>query len=139
MFKKNLQQAAERQKKYYETGLKPREISSEDFVWRWYPPTAGFKLGFGWVGSYKVIDKITDVTYETQKFSGSDYIVVHVDHLKPYEGILPPLNLAPQVSFTEESVLDHGKNFMAKNLHLSLVSLFQAPGLLSRDQELAVA
>ena len=104
---KNLKQAAERQKKYYDRGLKPREFSSEDFVWRWYPPTAGVKLGLGWVGPYKVIDKVTDVTYKIQKSPNNDYIVVHVDQLKPYEGILPPLNWVPQTSFTEESVFDH--------------------------------
>ena len=61
----------------------------------------------GWVGPYKVIDKVTDVTYKIQKSPSNDYIVVHVAQLKPYEEILPPLNWVSQVSFTEESVLDH--------------------------------
>lgn len=88
----NLRQAAVKQKKYYDRGLKPREFVENDFVWRWYPPIAGLKLGLGWTGPFKVIRKITDVTYQIQKDPKSPYKVVHVDQLKPYEGNLPPTN-----------------------------------------------
>ena len=88
----NLGQAASRQKKNYDKGLKPRSFKESDFVWRWYPPIARTKLGLGWTGPYKVIQKLSDVTYKIQKDSKSSLIVVHVDHLKPYEGNKPPLN-----------------------------------------------
>lgn len=42
-----------RQKKYYDGGLNPREFKSGDLLWRWCPPRANLKLGFGWIcGSY---------------------------------------------------------------------------------------
>ena len=89
----NLRQAASKPKKNYDRG--PREFSENDFVWRWYPPSAGVKLGLGWIGPYKVVKKITDVTYQVQKDPKSPVIVVHIDQLKPYEGILPPRNWTP--------------------------------------------
>ena len=91
----NLRQAASKQKKYYDRGMKPREFSESDFVWRWYPPSAGVKLGLGWIRPYKVVKKITDVTYQVQKDPKSPVIVVHIDQLKPYEGILPPRKWTP--------------------------------------------
>ena len=100
----NLKRAALKQKKYYDRGLKPRQFSEDDYVWRWYPPTAGAKLALGWIGPYKVIKKITEVTYRIQKTPDSSCIVVHVDHLKPYEGITPPHNWVPVVTPLEESI-----------------------------------
>ena len=91
----NLRQAASKQKKYYDRGMKPREFSESDFVWRWYPPSAGVKLGLRWIGPYKVVKKITDVTYQVQKDPKSPVIVVHIDQLKPCEGILPPRKWTP--------------------------------------------
>ncbi|XP_061170329.1 uncharacterized protein LOC133179639 [Saccostrea echinata] len=99
----NLRQAASKQKKYCDRGLKPREFTEIDFDWRWYPPSAGVKLGLGWIGPYKVIKKITDVTYQVQKDPKSPLIVVHIDQLKPYEGILPPKNWTPVVTSLVES------------------------------------
>ena len=83
---KHLKQAAYRQKQQYDQNLKPCKYSVDSFVWRWYPPTAGVKLGLGWTGPYKVIQKCSDITYQIQKTPTSPLIVVHVDHLKPYTG-----------------------------------------------------
>jgi hypothetical protein len=102
----NLRQSASKQKKYYDRGLKPRNFSPQDFVWRWYPPTAGLKLGLGWTGPFKVLRKFTDVTYEIQKTPKSKPLVVHVDHLKPYEGVLPPKNWVPDIIFPDEQILE---------------------------------
>ena len=87
---KNLEKAAVRQKKYYDRNLKHRTYERDDFVWRWYPPTANVKLGLGWTGPYKILQRISDVTYQIQRLPDSNPIVVHVDHLKPYTGVLPP-------------------------------------------------
>ncbi|CAC5414061.1 unnamed protein product [Mytilus coruscus] len=46
---------------------------------------ANKKLGLGWTGPYKVIKKITDLTYRIQKDTSAKQLVVHVDHLKPYQ------------------------------------------------------
>lgn len=74
------------QKKYYDVGLKARKYKANDFAWRWYPPLAGLKLGLGWTGPYKVLNMLSNVTCKIQKDPVSKPIVVHVDHLKPYEG-----------------------------------------------------
>jgi hypothetical protein len=103
---KNLQQAASKQKKYYDRGLKPRKFYPEDFVWRLYPPTAGLKLGSGWTGPFKVLRKLTDATYEIQKTPKSKALVFHIDHLKPYKGILPPRNWVPKIVVPEEEILE---------------------------------
>lgn len=44
---KNLEHTTVKQKEFYDKGLKPRTFSKDDFVWKWYPPTAGIKLGLG--------------------------------------------------------------------------------------------
>jgi transposase InsO family protein len=82
----NLKLAASRQKKTYDRGLKPRQFSESELVWRWYPPLANLKLSFGWTGPYKIIKKITDLTYQIQHVQTKRNVVVHVDHLKKYQG-----------------------------------------------------
>lgn len=82
----NLQRADMRQKKNYDRGVKPRTIEAGSFVWRWFPPRAGLKLGLGWTGPFLVKQKLTDVLYRIQKSSNQRTLVVHVDHLKPYLG-----------------------------------------------------
>ena len=86
----NLHLSALRQKSHYDTKIKHREYEPGDWVWRWYPPSAGKKLEFGWTGPYLIIDKLSDLTYEIQKEENSRLFSVHVDHLKPYEGTSQP-------------------------------------------------
>ncbi|CAC5387032.1 unnamed protein product [Mytilus coruscus] len=85
-------QAAQRQKSYYDRGLKVRKSEPNCWVWRWYPPKVNQTLGLGWNGPYLVIKKITDVTYKIQKTEQTKSIIVHVDHLKPYLGKNEPNN-----------------------------------------------
>lgn len=82
----NLHHSAKRQKRYYDRNIKHREYIPGDFVWRWYPPSAGIKLGLGWTGPFRVARKCSDVTYMIEKSPDSNLITVHVDHLKPYTG-----------------------------------------------------
>lgn len=84
--------AAKAQKRNYACKSKPREINIGSWVWRWYPPKAGQKLGLGWTGPYLVVDKISQLTCKIQKDKTSKSINVHIDHLKPYDGESPPLN-----------------------------------------------
>ncbi|VDI45138.1 Hypothetical predicted protein [Mytilus galloprovincialis] len=82
--------SANRQKENYDKNLKIRSFEENSFVWRWYPPEANKKLGLGWTGPYKVIKKITDLTYRIQKDTSTKQLVVHVDHLKPYQAAHTP-------------------------------------------------
>ncbi|CAC5412542.1 unnamed protein product [Mytilus coruscus] len=66
----NLKKAANHQKKHYDRGVKLRSFSE----------------GLGWIGPYLIKRKITSVTYQIQRDPKSKDIVVHVDHLKPYNG-----------------------------------------------------
>ena len=89
---KNLNQAASSQTKYYDVGLKVRKYKPNEFVWRWYPHLAGLKLALGWTGPYKVIDKLSSVTYKIQRDPKSKPLVSHLDYLKPYQGHGTPSN-----------------------------------------------
>lgn len=82
----NLMSSFKRQKRYYDTKLKPRAFSSGDLVWRWYPPKAQRKLGSGWTGPYAVLRKLSDITYEIQNSATGKTSIVHVDHLKELRG-----------------------------------------------------
>lgn len=79
----NLQRTAMRQKKNHDRGVKPRTFEACAFVWRWYPPISGLKLGLGWTGPFLVKQKLTDVLYRIQKSPNQRTLVVHEDHLKP--------------------------------------------------------
>lgn len=79
----NLQRTAMRQKKNHDRGVKPRTFEACAFVWRWYPPISGLKLGLGWTGPFLVKQKLIDVLYRIQKSPNQRTLVVHVDHLKP--------------------------------------------------------
>ncbi|CAC5378546.1 unnamed protein product [Mytilus coruscus] len=79
----NLQSSFCRQKRYYDTKLKSRDYKVDSLVFRWYPPEANQKLGLGWIGPYKVIRKISDITYEIERCADNKRKIVHVDHLKP--------------------------------------------------------
>ena len=81
---------ASRQKRDYERGLKPREYKEADWIWRWYPPSAGVKLGLGWVGPYLVIKRVTYLEYTIQKDVNSRSFTIHVDDMKPFEGLRHP-------------------------------------------------
>ncbi|CAC5375615.1 unnamed protein product [Mytilus coruscus] len=86
----NLNRAASRQKKNYDRGAKPRAFEEGSFVWRWYPPKAGLKLALGWTGPYHVEKKLSDVLYKIRLLPDRRFLVVHVDHLKPYTGLNKP-------------------------------------------------
>ena len=83
---KHLGVAATRQKEYYDKNLKPRSYEVGNWVWRYYPPTAGLKLGCGWTGPYLVVGKLSSLTYSLQKSAHSPVLNISVDDMKPYEG-----------------------------------------------------
>ena len=63
LFCKHLGVAAIRQKEYYDKNLQPRSYEVSNWVWRYYPPIAGLKLGCGWTGPYLVVEKRSRLTY----------------------------------------------------------------------------
>lgn len=102
--------AAIRQKKYFDRGLNPRDFESGDMVWRWYPPRANLKLGLGWIGPYMIWENLSDVTYKIQKSPESDNFVVHVDHLKPYQGVSCENWLANETDLVPDSDVSFALN-----------------------------
>lgn len=105
----NLQSRFCRQKRYYDTKFKSRDYQVDGLVFRWYPLEANQKLGLGWIGPYKVIRKISDITYEIERCADNKRKIVHVDHLKP---VVLPTELnetdAQEMDITElnESTVD---------------------------------
>ncbi|CAG2233136.1 unnamed protein product [Mytilus edulis] len=75
-----------RQKRFYDVKLKIRSFEKDQLVWYWYPPHAKRKLGVGWTGPYKIIRKISEVTYQIESSLTKKMKIVHVDHLKRVEG-----------------------------------------------------
>ena len=101
--------AATRQKKDYERGLKPREYTRGDWIWRWYPPTAAVKLGLGWIGPYLVLKRITNLEYKIQREAESRSFTVRVDDMKPFEGLNHPESWLGD-SLSKQSSIDDDLN-----------------------------
>ena len=65
----NLEKAQERQKEVYDRGTKPRELEVGDIVLLLLPSSEN-KLLARWQGPYRVLDKVTPVTYKWQYHIG---------------------------------------------------------------------
>jgi len=85
----NLQTSIERHKTLYDQNSGCPTFSVGQSVWRFYPPIARKKFGKKWEGPYLVIQKVSDLCYKIQKHPRAPSLVVHVDHLKSYEGVHP--------------------------------------------------
>ena len=83
--------AAARQKRYYNVRTKSRQYKEGDFVLRLYIPNLRNKLNPPYIGPYRVMACLGDVTYKIQKSPDSRPIVVHADHLKQFHADGPPL------------------------------------------------
>ena len=82
----NLELSVQKQKKHHDEKLKVRSFNVGDFVWRWSLPKSKQKLCLGWNGPYKIVRKLSDVTYEIGSIESESFKkkIVHVDHLKKY-------------------------------------------------------
>ena len=107
--------AASRQKRDYERGSKPREYQRGDWIWRWYPPTAAVKLGLGWVGPYLILKRITSLEYKIQKDQQSRSFTVHVDDMKPFEGLRHPVSWLDLDTFNEQPIEEDNQNLPVEN------------------------
>ena len=81
-----------RQKRNYNKQISGTPYETGKFVWlkndlrkKGVSP----KLSFRWDGPYKIITKLSDVTYRIQRTPHSKLKIVHFDRTKPYEGNTP--------------------------------------------------
>ncbi len=89
----HLGQAANRQKNYYDKRAQIREFGPGDWVLRMNPAAiARSKLNFPFTGPYLVTSQVGEVNYEIQRAPQSKKFVVHVDHLKTFEGDEVPVS-----------------------------------------------
>lgn len=121
----NLQASAERQKLLYDRASGSPHFKVGETVWRYIPPKAKQKFGKGWHGPFLVTEQLTDVTYRIQKSRFAKSVVVHVDHLKSYEGTHPIVSwLQPQNNTQEtsdiRSDLSQADNGLPENDHEGL-------------------
>ena len=74
------------QKEFYDAKVHGEPYKTGEFVWLHPPPPKGMscKLHHPWTGPYKVIKKVSDVTYQIQHLYGNgQHKVIHFDKLKP--------------------------------------------------------
>ena len=91
MARNSLLEASQRQKLLYDRRVSKHCYKIGDAVWlRSYTKAKGLskKLQLRWEGPFKVVGKISDLTYKVQRNKKSEFKVVHFNRLKPYSGIL---------------------------------------------------
>ena len=76
--------AAERQKRYSDVRTKDKSFKSGDFVLRIYPPNLENNLSSPYIGLYRVMAQLGEVTFSFQRRPNSKPFSVHVDQLKLY-------------------------------------------------------
>ena len=87
--RKSLQAKAKRHKTLYDQNSGSPSFNEGQSMWRFYPPKARKKFGKEWGGPYLVVQRVNNLCYKIKKHSRSPPLVVHVDHLKSYEGFHP--------------------------------------------------
>ncbi len=76
-----LDEAANRQKMYYDRDTTPHHFKKGDWVIYWHKHTAMQTLSSGWTGLFIVTDKVSVVDYRIQMNPTGPSKVVHVDQL----------------------------------------------------------
>jgi hypothetical protein len=79
-------ESVRKQKQQHDKTCRSRDIRVGDYVWRWYPPKANQKLGLGWVGPCKVVEKVGESAVKVKTGKNGKVIVIHLNDTKPYEG-----------------------------------------------------
>ena len=80
----NTESSVHKQKHYHDRNCKTGEVEPGMWMWRWYPPKAKVKLGLGWTGPFKVVERIGESAVRIMR--DSKVLVVHINDVKPYEG-----------------------------------------------------
>lgn len=87
----SLLEAGQKQKRLYDRKINKHQYHKGDAVWlRIYVKPKGLskKLQLKWEGPFKIIDRISDLTFKIQKNKRSSCKIVHFNRLKPYVGTL---------------------------------------------------
>ena len=82
--RQELARAAERQARHYNKLSGDPVYKIGDWVLLFYPPIANRKLGLKFLGPYKVIRQVNEVSYEIEAHGSGKRKIVNVNHLKPY-------------------------------------------------------
>ena len=80
-----LKVTAQKRKSYYDLGVRAKQFPVGSSVWYFYPRQylkRSKKWSFVYVGPYKVVKQLSDLTYVIQKSPRDKDLVVHVDKLK---------------------------------------------------------
>ena len=80
-----LKVTAQKRKSYYDLGVRVKQFPVGSSVWYYYPRQylkRSKKWSFVYVGPYKVVKRLSDLTYVIQKSPRDKELVVHVDKLK---------------------------------------------------------
>jgi transposase InsO family protein len=94
--KRNMKKGVERQKYNFNKKLRERKFKRGDWVWLYNVPQSKMKLGKPWTGPFIVVQQLSEVTYKLQRSPDSKEKVVHVNHLKMYEGSEVPESWLPE-------------------------------------------
>ena len=87
-----LHDAGVKQKKQYNRTADDCRIVEGMYVWLHNPIRSKWKctkLSLPWEGPYRVVKQLTDVVFRIKKKKSGNFVVVHADRLKVYEG--PPI------------------------------------------------
>ena len=103
--RENLGSSAQRMKTYYDRRVKERTFAAGDSVYVYCPRrvirrTPKWSLFYD--GPFKVVRRLTDVTYLVQKSAKSNPVVIHVDKLKRCGTPVAPEPVAPERAEGEE-------------------------------------
>jgi hypothetical protein len=93
MARESIQLKSDHQKRNYDLRAKPLRFEVGDAVWLHNPARkkgVSPKLSRPWEGPFKVVKRLSDVTYRIQKSVKTKPKVVHFDRLKLYKGENPP-------------------------------------------------
>ena len=91
MARESLLKAGQKQKWLYDRRVSKHKYNVGDAVWlRLYIKPRGLskKLQLRWEGPFKIINKLSDLTYKVQKHKNATFKIVHFNRLKPYQGKL---------------------------------------------------
>jgi hypothetical protein len=92
--RKNIQMKSDHQKRNYDLKTHVHRYEPGDAVWLHNPARkkgVSPKLSRPWEGPFRVIKRLSDVTYRIQKSAKAVPKVVHFDRLKLYIGDYPPM------------------------------------------------
>ena len=112
--------AQRRQKKSHDHAASSNSFTVGDLVWRSTPkvkPGTSSKFHLPWSGPYRIIKKLSDVTFRIQNPALlRQRVVIHADNIKPYAG--PPLFTGPLTPMVPQPSSSSTDDQPPQTLHL---------------------